>query len=65
MLSPYDKIRILEFMMMILIPMAIAGGIGEFIDNRIAKKYWFSLQVDDMYQKLNAGIEVKPSRYLK
>jgi hypothetical protein len=58
----------------------IAYGIGLTIDlaimayklrktkkqvETIAKDYWFSLTLDDMYAKLNAGIEIKPSKYLK
>tara|TARA_Y100000004_G_scaffold173473_1_gene211369 strand:+ start:311 stop:508 length:198 start_codon:yes stop_codon:yes gene_type:complete len=65
MLNPLEKLQILNVMMMILIPMGIFGMIGELLDNRIAKKHWFSLQLDDMYQKLDAGIEVRPSQYLK
>ena len=65
MLNPLEQLQILYVMMMILIPMGIFGMIGEFLDNRIAKKHWFSLQLDDMYQKLDEGIEVRPSHYLK
>tara|TARA_R100000278_G_scaffold122451_1_gene108672 strand:+ start:3047 stop:3289 length:243 start_codon:yes stop_codon:yes gene_type:complete len=32
---------------------------------KIAKERWFSLTLDEMYAKLNAGIEIKPSKYLK
>lgn len=32
---------------------------------KIAKEHWFGLTLDEMYAKLNAGIEIKPSKYLK
>jgi len=29
------------------------------------KIFWYSSQIDDMWEKINAGIEVKPSKYLR
>lgn len=65
MLSPLEKMQILDVMFGIIISMGVFGMIGEYFDNRIAKKYWFSSQVDEMYQRMNAGIEIRPSQYLK
>jgi len=29
------------------------------------KDLWYSSQVDEMWEKINAGLEVRPSRYLR
>ena len=65
MLSPIEKMQILDLLFGIVISMGVIGMIGEYLDTRRAKKYWFSSQVDEMYQRMNAGIEIRPSQYLK
>lgn len=76
----WEHSRLLHIAWYIIMVGGIAYGIGLTIDlaimayklrktkkqvETIAKDYWFSLTLDDMYAKLNAGIEIKPSKYLK
>lgn len=48
---------------MLLTPMVIAIFVVFRKDNK--KIDWYSSQVDEMWRKIDAGLEVRPSKYLR
>jgi len=58
-----SNFEIWEKWLMLLTPMVIAIFVVFRKDNK--KIDWYSSQVDDMWRKIDAGLEVRPSRYLR
>ncbi len=59
-----SNFEIWEKWVMLLLPMVVATYFV-FRKDKKQKDLWYSSQVDEMWRKIDAGLEVRPSRYLR
>jgi len=59
-----SNFEIWEKWVMLLLPMVVATYFV-FRKDKKQKDLWYSSQVDEMWRKIDAGIEVSPDKYLR
>ena len=60
-----SNFEVWEKWLMLLGSFLIAGIVVWKTDTTTTNSEWYSEQMDNMWKKIDAGLEVRPSRYLR